>query len=106
MQSLKGKFIKRIEDLSFIEKLKDHRRFKVYYQKGTNCICCGKIGKFVILSATNKNALHWDLYTEDLELMTIDHIKPKSKGGGNNIENLQPMCAKCNTKKSNNYEEN
>jgi len=34
-------------------------------------------------------------------LMTIDHILPKSRGGGNNINNYQPMCQPCNSKKGN-----
>ena len=29
----------------------------------------------------------------------IEHIKPVSKGGGNNIENLLPSCKKCNISK-------
>ena len=33
-------------------------------------------------------------------MMTIDHIIPKSKGGNNDINNLQPMCNTCNTKKA------
>jgi len=30
---------------------------------------------------------------------TIDHIQPKSLGGTNDIENLAPMCKKCNNDK-------
>ena len=31
--------------------------------------------------------------------MTIDHILPRSKGGGNNPDNLQLLCAACNSTK-------
>lgn len=55
-----------------ISKIKE-RVFEMY---GHKCLCCGTY--------------------EDI---SIDHIVPVAKGGGNDIENLQPLCRSCNSKK-------
>lgn len=38
-----------------------------------------------------------------LKDLTIDHINPRSKGGGDSHENRTLACRKCNTKKSSHY---
>lgn len=48
----------------------------IYQRDGEICHHCG----------TNKN-------------LTIDHIKPISKGGTNDLDNLQVLCLPCNLKK-------
>lgn len=44
---------------------------------GNKCLCCGK---------------------DDVKI-TIDHVIPIHLGGKNCIENVQPLCASCNSRK-------
>lgn len=37
----------------------------------------------------------------DKDSFCIDHMKPRTDGGGDEIENLFPCCSGCNTSKSN-----
>lgn len=57
---------------------------------------------FKVNPKTKLPDIHIDLICEDGLLMTIDHVKPVSKGGKDHITNLQPMCNICNTIKGNN----
>lgn len=41
------------------------------------CLCCGEKKK-----------------------LTVDHVIPLSKGGTNDIDNIQPLCASCNSRKN------
>lgn len=64
-----------------IRPFSDSQKRTVYEQQGGICTCCGKKYKY--------------------EEMEGDHIKPWSKGGKTEIENLQMLCRDCNRRKSN-----
>ena len=79
-------------------------RYMTFYQKGIQCICCGRKGSYFKLESDNNNPerKHFNLYSDDGVLMTRDHIIPKSLGGKDCIDNMQTMCVKCNENKGNN----
>lgn len=54
-------------------------RNEVFNLYGEQCLCCG-----------------------DDDNITIDHVIPVSKGGENSIDNLQPLCRSCNSRKGTN----
>lgn len=90
-------------DLSLLHtQFATHRRLRVFHHKGTRCVKegCTKEGVYLIKAKNTDGGYHTDLYTLDFELMTIDHIIPKSKGGKNTLDNLQPMCNSCNAHKA------
>lgn len=74
--------------------------------KGTKCAGnCGLKGTFFAKErdANVTDRWHFNLYGVDKDgnevLFTRDHIIPQSKGGGHFLDNLQPMCIVCNSKK-------
>lgn len=60
------------------------------------------------IGVDNGGGIHLDLYAFDdlgeMVMITIDHIKPKSKGGPNHISNYAPLCKICNEIKSDYFE--
>ncbi|QGT54442.1 hypothetical protein b3_0199 [Synechococcus phage B3] len=82
-------------------KFANHRRLGVFAQKGCVCVSCGRVGTRLIKGIDSKGGVHWDLYTDDLFPITVDHIVPRSLGGLDDMSNYQPMCSPCNGKKGN-----
>lgn len=56
-------------------KISRGKRARVYRRDGHKCVRCGE---------------------DDLKKLTLDHITPVSRGGGDGDENLQTMCRRCN----------
>lgn len=93
--------------LSDLEAFADHRRLQTFYHKGCTCVSCGLEGTRLILGRNVKDgSKHWDVYSDDLTPLTVDHIKPKSLGGPDTLDNYQPMCSPCNTRKGNGLRNN
>ena len=58
-------------------------RMDVLRRDSSQCVCCGRKPPEVSLE--------------------VDHITPFSKGGGNDLSNLQTLCFDCNRGKSNRF---
>lgn len=85
-------------------------RLHTFAEKGIVCAGCGIEGKYFVKETTSKEEIyHFNLYAVNSEgkevLMTKDHIKPKSLGGADHIDNMQTMCTHCNGAKGSTYEE-
>jgi hypothetical protein len=96
------------EPIDNLKNYKYHRRLKVFYHKGLECANpdCDRKGTMIVHGQDKGGGMHVDISTDDYIPMNVDHILPKSKGGSNNIKNLQPMCYICNTTKGNQIPDN
>lgn len=88
-------------DLSLFskEEFKKRKPLKVFRNQGTDCHYCGKKAALVIKVRDKIGTEFKQVYTQDFELMTIDHIVPKSQGGSGLQSNLVPCCHGCNLEK-------
>lgn len=85
------------------------KRMQVFKHKGIKCVACGLEGAYFLKEKHGKDKnFHLNLYavhsTGKEVMFTKDHILPLSKGGKDCMDNLQPMCSICNTKKGNKTE--
>ena len=66
---------KRVQGMNWI---RQEKRLAIYLRDGLACAYCGAS-------------------VEDGSILTLDHIKPYSKGGSNEAKNLITSCRKCNS---------
>lgn len=99
------KIIEKITVPEAFERVKDGRikskRFSTILQLEDHCVSCQMPVSYAALGRDAGGNLHWDLYSEQGVMMTIDHILPRSLGGPDHISNYQTMCRFCNFEKGN-----
>ena len=92
----------------------DSDRYSNFFINGTDCVSCGLKGEYFWLETFNvkksksgayyKNKWHFNLYGIDADgcemRLTKDHIVPRAAGGADSLDNYQPMCERCNSRKA------
>lgn len=64
--------------------IRAEKRLAIYIRDGFTCLCCGT-----------------DLREAPPLGIALDHLVPKSKGGGNESTNLVTICIRCNSRRGN-----
>lgn len=62
--------------------IRQDKRLAIYLRDGLCCAYCGET-------------------VEDGAILTLDHIRPQSKGGSNQASNLITACKRCNSARGN-----
>ena len=89
---------------------------RMHFHKGIDCIEeCGATGAYFKMERSPGpphilySEWHLNLYAIDKNgkevLMTKDHRYPRSKGGPDTLDNLDPMCTVCNSRKADKIKE-
>lgn len=76
-----------------------HHRLRVFANKGLQCEYCPAEGTKFVLAQDYNGGKHYDIYTADNQLMTVDHVLSRAKGGSEDLDNLVPCCTSCNSLK-------
>jgi hypothetical protein len=82
---------------------RNREKLRMFHKLGQTCYGCGVVGTH-FRPTMQDGFWHFGLYTDSGERMTLDHIVPRSKcpyGSRNDINNLRPLCLRCNRLKDN-----
>lgn len=81
------------------------------FRDNLSCVCCGlkgvkfKLQRHPVQPKQPEHRAHFNLFGVERDgtevMLTKDHIKPKSLGGPNSLNNYQTMCMVCNGLKRN-----
>lgn len=98
----KEKEVFEIDGQNFTVKLNSDRLR--LFKNCRKCVSCGlEATRLFLETYKGENLAHFNaygVYEDDLVLFTKDHIKAKSCGGKNILQNYQTMCSTCNTLKA------
>jgi len=63
------------------------------------CVICGLPYRVLVMLLRRRlpSPMHPSVRT-----LTVDHVHPRSQGGGHTLENVRILCALCNTRRGNN----
>lgn len=74
---------------------------RIFLNQKDYCILSNKKLNYVSLDKIKKNIHIYNFYTEDHQLLTLDHIQPDSKGGSYSYDNLNPLLETLNLCRAN-----
>ncbi len=80
----------------------DGRRFAIYERDGWKCVYCGRSCFDIRTHPERFVSDGYDAFVfldADDEHATLDHVKPRCKGGGHENDNLVLSCIGCNSTK-------
>ena len=77
---------------TFARRYRDYELNIIYEKTGGRCFYCGQKLVFTAYGDV-QHPRGWE----------VDHVKPRSRGGSDDLKNLVPACISCNRQKGNHY---